>query len=90
MAAGMVAVVVMMVVDRRLVGDLDGSVSSLSKAPPAKWALMLVLCTFLQFDFRCLQFRWCCKKSWPVGRLLVGCQHASRWMYIVTRHDQAF
>lgn len=56
MAAGMVAVVVVMVVDRRLVGDLGGSVSSLSKVPPAKWALMLVLCTFLQFDFRCLQF----------------------------------
>ena len=44
MAAGMVAVaavvvVVVMVVDRRLVGDLGGSVSSLSKVPPAKWAL---------------------------------------------------
>jgi hypothetical protein len=35
----MVVVVVMMVVDRRLVGDLGGSVSSLSKVPPAKWAL---------------------------------------------------
>jgi hypothetical protein len=49
-AAGMVVrvvVVVMMVVDRRLVGDLGGSVSSLRKVPPAKWALMLVLCTFL-------------------------------------------
>jgi hypothetical protein len=57
-AAGMVAVavvVVVMVVDRRLVGDLGGSVSSLSKVPPAKWALMLVLCTFLQFEFRCPQ-----------------------------------
>jgi hypothetical protein len=43
----MVVVVVMMVVDRRLVGDLGGSVSSLRKVPPAKWALMLVLCTFL-------------------------------------------
>jgi hypothetical protein len=48
----MVAVVVVVMVDRRLVGDLGGSVSSLSKVPPAKWALMLVLCTFLQFEFR--------------------------------------
>jgi hypothetical protein len=58
-AAGMVAVAVVVemvvVVDRRLVGDLGGSVSSLRKVPPAKWALMLVLCTFLQFEFRCPQ-----------------------------------
>lgn len=56
MAAGMVAVAVMvvvMVVDRRLVGDLGGSVSSLRKVPPAKWTLMIVLCTFLQFEIRC-------------------------------------